>query len=224
MLKYILFDLDGTLTESGPGIMAGVRYALRTVGVEEADEEKLSLFVGPPLERSFSELYGFDDGTIKNLIASYREYYNDKGVFENAPYEGVDDALKELRAAGYLLAVASAKPQDMVDKVLEHFDLERYFSEIVGTTPDTPLTTKERVIAEALRRIAKARGVESADEIKPDCVMIGDRKDDIAGADKNGLRAVGVRWGYAPKGELEATSAIAIVNDPKDLTTFLRGL
>ena len=221
MLRYVLFDLDGTLTESGPGIINGVRSALRACGVDPIREEELPLFIGPPLTDSFARFYGMDESEAERALTAYREYYNDKGVFENSPYPGIYDMLNALHDTHLHLAISSSKPENMVHVVLEHFKLGAYFEEVVCGTDSGPLYTKAGVIAETLRRFAERDG-RTREEICAAAVMVGDRKHDIEGAKENGLRTIGVRWGYAPEGELEEAGADRIVGSAEELTALLR--
>ena len=229
-IRYLLFDLDGTLTESGPGVMKGAQYALKAFGIDEQDPEKLRLFVGPPLWENFIERYGMNEEDAMEATRQFRVYYNEKGVFENAPYEGIHEMLGALAAQGFVLAVASSKPQNMVDLVLTHFSLASYFTIVVGGTDDGPLKTKEGVVKEVLRRLAcraeqkgmeETPSAEAVQAVQEASVMIGDRIYDVRGADAVGIRAIGVSWGYAPQGELEATDALAIAKDPAHLTELL---
>ena len=215
-MKYLLFDLDGTLTESGTGVIRGVQYALRSVGIEETDEEKLKLFVGPPLEESFETHYGFTGDDAQNLIAKYREYYHVTGVYENAPYDGVPQTLAALQKEGHFLAVASSKPQNMVDVVLKHFDLERYFTVRVGSSPDRKLISKADVIEAVLEEIGKVTG-KAKETVRAQAVMIGDRKYDIVGAHEAGLPCIGVLYGYGSREELEAYGADELAATPDTL-------
>ena len=217
---YVLFDLDGTLTESGPGIMKGVQYALHTYGIDETDETKLRLFIGPPMIDSFMRFYGFDEADARKALLAYREYYNEKGVYENEPYPGIRDMLARIREAGIHMAVATSKPQNMVDIVLDHFDLRRYFELVVCGTDSGPLFTKTGVIAEVLKEFAQ-RDERTVQEVTARAVMVGDRKHDIEGAKNNGLRTIGVSWGYAPEGELAETGADVITDDANALAEKL---
>ena len=215
-MKYLLFDLDGTLTESGTGIIKGVQYALRSVGIEETDEEKLKLFVGPPLEESFETHYGFTGADAENMIKKYREYYHVTGVYENAPYEGVTEMLAVLQQKGFFLAVASSKPQDMVDIVLKHFDLEQFFEVRVGSSPERELISKTDVIEAVLEEIGKTTG-KAKESVRTDAIMIGDRKYDILGAHEAGLPCIGVLYGYGTKEELTEFCADYLAETPADI-------
>ena len=217
---YVLFDLDGTLTESGPGIMKGVQYALHTYGIDETDETKLRLFIGPPMIDSFMRFYGFDEAGARKALLAYRAYYNDRGVYENEPYPGIREMLTRVREAGIHTAVATSKPQNMVDIVLDHFDLRRYFEIVVCGADSGPLFTKTGVVAEVLRQFA-LRDERTVPDITGRAVMVGDRKHDVEGAKNNGLRTIGVSWGYAPEGELVETGADVIANDAKTLADML---
>ena len=217
---YVLFDLDGTLTESGPGIMKGVQHALHTFGIDETDETKLRLFIGPPMIDSFMRFYGFDEADARKALLAYREYYNEKGVYENEPYPGIRDMLARIREAGIHMAVATSKPQNMVDIVLDHFDLRRYFELVVCGTDSGPLFTKTGVIAEVLKEFAQ-RDERTVQDVTARAVMVGDRKHDIEGAKNNGLRTIGVSWGYAPEGELAETGADVITDDANALAEKL---
>ena len=215
--QYILFDLDGTLTDSGPGIINCVRYALSSFGIEETDVDKLQRFIGPPLRESFPAFYGFDEEKTMLAIKKYRERYNDTGVFENEVYPGIKGLLEECRECGCKLAIASSKPQYLVEKVLEHFELRQYFNVIVGSLKDGERDTKPEVMEEALRCLFpdgnRRRGQEdlrdmTKEEFDRDKVlMVGDRAFDIEGAKRFGVDSLGVTYGYALEGELEAAGA-----------------
>ena len=146
MYKAILFDLDGTLTESGEGIMKSVQYALERIGKPEADLEKLKVFVGPPLMEMFMKYAQIDEETAKQAVEIYRERYSVTGIFENAIYPGIEDMLVQLKNKGYILAVASSKPEVYVRQILDHFGLTQYFTEIGGSEMDGRKTNKTEVI------------------------------------------------------------------------------
>ena len=133
MYKAILFDLDGTLTESGEGITKCVQYALEKLGRPESDLEKLKVFIGPPLMEQFMKYADMDEATARKAVEYYRERYSTTGIFENRPYPGVEKMLQELRRKKYLLAVASSKPEYYVKQILDYFNLTEYFDEIVGS-------------------------------------------------------------------------------------------
>lgn len=151
MYQYILFDLDGTLTDPKPGITACVQYALHKMGIEEPDLDKLEPFIGPPLLDSFHEFYGFNEEQGRQATVYYRERFTDTGLFENEVYPGIPQLLENLKAAGKKLAVASSKPGVFVERILEHFGLNAYFDVVVGSGLDGTRTKKEEVVGEALK-------------------------------------------------------------------------
>ena len=202
-----LFDLDGTLTDSKPGIVASVKYALKSLGRAIPDEDTLDLFLGPPLGDSFKEFCGFDDAGAKEAIAEYRVYLNDKGLYENSVYLGIEDLLQKLHQNGVKMAVSTSKPTVQAKKVLDHFNLARYFDLIVGSELDGTRSDKAEVIAYALEKLDSSGRV----------VMIGDRKHDIIGAKTNGIDCIGVEWGYAKGDEIQQFVPLAIAKSPKEL-------
>lgn len=219
MYQYLLFDLDGTLTDSAEGIIKCVQYALEKVGIIENDIEKLKVFVGPPLQESFKMVYGFDDETTEKAIVYYRERFKPIGMFENAVYDGIPELLKTMKEHGKINLIASSKPEVFVKRILEHFDIAQYFDIIVGASLDESRNSKEAVIEEALfqLKMTDQNGQYSDDK----CVMIGDRKYDINGAKYFGLRSIGVSYGFAPEGELEEAGAEVIVDTVEELTQVL---
>ncbi len=214
--KYILFDLDGTITESGPGIMNAAKYALKHFGIEETDLDKLRLFVGPPLDESFMNRYGFNKEKALEAIAKFREYYNVTGIFENSVYEGMPELLDNLKKSGHKIAIASSKPQVMVHRVLEHFNIKNYFDVIVGCELDGRRSQKEEVIEEVLSQL----GFKKDDSIA-DMVMVGDRCYDVTGAKEFNLPCIGVLYGYGTKKELEEAGAVATAATVTDLKKLL---
>ncbi|MDE5908184.1 MAG: HAD hydrolase-like protein [Lachnospiraceae bacterium] len=219
MFQYCLFDLDGTLTDSKEGITKSVQYALQKFGIKEPDLDKLEPFIGPPLKDSFVEFYGLSEGDVIKAVAYYRERYASKGVLENQIFPGMAQMLDMLCEKGIHLAVASSKPIEFVRQILAHFEIEQYFEVIVGSGLDGSRATKEEVVEEALSQL----GLLSVpkEERKEICAMIGDRKFDIQGAKAFGLTGVGVRFGFASEGELEAEGADYIINSVEELGLFL---
>ena len=216
MFPYVLFDLDGTLTDPKPGITQCVQYALRCMGIEEPDLDKLEPFIGPPLTDSFREFYGMDQEQAAEAVAKYRERFSEKGLYENEIYPGMKQMLENLKTAGCHLAVACSKPEHFVKKILVYFDIDGYFEVIVGSELDGTRCQKEEVVAEALRRFFPDGNIPC-----DDIVMVGDRKFDIIGGREMGLHQIGVAYGYAPEGELEAAEAEYIVNDLDELERVL---
>ncbi len=212
MFEYILFDLDGTLTDPKLGITSSVQYALRALGIEEPSLDKLEVFIGPPLTDSFREFYGLDEEQMSTAVAT-------QGIFENEIYPGIPQMLADLKAKGKKLAIASSKPTLFVEQILEHFEIRKYFDDVVGSNMDGTRGRKEEVVEEALCRMLPA-GMTPAK--KRDAVaMVGDRKFDIEGAAAHGITSVGVSFGYAPEGELEQAGADYIVNSVQSLYDVL---
>lgn len=220
MKKYLLFDLDGTLTDPSVGITTCVQYALQAFGVEEPDLAKLEAFIGPPLRDSFMNFYGFDAEQAEAAVAKYRERFQDTGIFENEVYEGIPEMLRTLQSRGLFLAVASSKPQVYVERILEHFDLKKYFSVVVGSELDGKRENKEEVVHEALNRLFAYKPIQ-----KNQVYMIGDRSFDVEGAKALGIESVGVTYGFGGMEELKEAKADYIVRSVEELEKFLqRGL
>ena len=219
MFEYILFDLDGTLTDPKLGITSSVQYALRALGIEEPSLDRLEPFIGPPLADSFREFYGLEGERLAKAIDKYRERFATQGIFENEIYPGIPQMLADLKAKDKLLAIASSKPTLFVEQILEHFEIEKYFDHVVGSNMDGTRGTKEEVVEETLRQMLT---VEMTPAQKRDAVaMVGDRKFDIEGARAHGITSVGVLFGYAPEGELEEAGADYIVNSVRSLQVLL---
>lgn len=217
MPQYILFDLDGTLTDSGPGIVEAVTYALEKMGVEPMDTERIRrTFIGPPLSVSFSEQYGFTEEETRRAIAYFREDYNEKGIYHNTPYPGIPELLEKLNRAGKTLAVATSKPIRLAERVLEYFHLRQYFQVVCGGSMDETRNRKDAMIEDA---IAALRLTDLSE-----AMMVGDRDLDVLGAHKNGLRCIGILYGgYGTREELEAAEADWIAADPAEVGRILLG-
>ena len=215
MQKYsvVLFDLDGTLTDSAPGILNSVRYACRKLGLEMPSEATLRKFLGPPLIESFRTLLGLHGADAERALAAFREYFPVTGIFENEVYNGVPALLADLKAAGKTVLLATSKPEEYARRILEHFALAQYFDAICGATLDERRTDKAEVIAYALQT---ARITDTADT-----VMVGDREHDVKGAAKNGLPCIGALYGYGSREELSAAGAAAIADTVEMLRTIL---
>ena len=219
--KYLLFDLDGTLTDPREGITTSVQYALKAFGIEEPDREKLTPFIGPPLRGSFQAFYGFSEAQAQEAVEKYREWFAPKGIFQNEIYDGIAQALKAWKEKGKVLAVASSKPTVYVEKILEHFKIRAYFSVVVGSELDGTRDSKEEVVEEALRQL---EGLGQEDKLMQGggrTVMVGDRKFDVEGGKRHGLVTVGVSFGYAQPGELEAAGADYVVDTVEELKELL---
>lgn len=216
MKKYLLFDLDGTLTDPGVGITTCVQYALKSFGIEEPDLGKLERFIGPLLRDSFMEFYGFSAEQAEEAVAKYRERFQDTGIFENEVYAGIPQMLKNLQSKGLFLAVASSKPQVFVERILEHFDLRKYFSVVVGSELDGSRESKDEIVQEALNRLFAYKPIQ-----RGQVYMIGDRRFDVEGARALGIESVGVAYGYGSMEELKEAKADYIVRSVEELEKFL---
>ena len=211
----IFFDLDGTLTDSGPGILASVAYALEKLGVAPPEREALRPFIGPPLLWSFGHFYGFDEAKSREAVRLYREYFTAGGMFENSVYPGIPEALERLRGAGFRLAVATSKPEEFSRQIIAHFGLEGYFEAICGATMDESRTEKAEVIRYALETVGAA-----AEE----SLMVGDREHDVIGAKAVGVPCLGALWGYGSREELTKAGADALAETPEQMAEWILGL
>lgn len=216
MKKYLLFDLDGTLTDPKVGICTCVQYALSSFGIEEPDLDKLEPFIGPPLKDSFMEYYHMDEAQAEAAVEKYRERFRDTGIFENKLYDGIPEMLNALNSKGMFMAIASSKPTEFVRRILEHFKIAKYFKVVVGSEMDGSRTKKEEVIQEALRQLFGNWPVE-----KSKVYMIGDRSFDVEGARIAGVESVGVTYGYGSMEELREARCDYIVRSVEELQKFL---
>lgn len=212
MYKYLLFDLDGTLTDPSIGITNSVAYALSKFGINVEDKRTLYKFIGPPLVDAFSEYYGFSKEDSEKATAFYRETFSVKGLFENRVYDGVVEMLEALKNAGKRLIVATSKPEPFTMKILKHFDLLKYFDFVAAATFDSSRNSKDKVIAYALQSL----DIKDRSEV----VMIGDRHHDIDGAKENGIDSIGVLWGFGSREELETADATYIAESIDDLISI----
>ena len=213
MYKAIFFDLDGTLTASGEGITKSVQYALEKLGKPEEDLDKLRVFIGPPLMEQFMKYADVDETEARRAVEYYRERYAVKGIFENRPYDGVENLLRELKGRGYILAVASSKPEYYVTKILDYFNLSSYFEVVVGSEMNGARTSKTEVIEEALKRL-------NMSDRRKEVLMVGDKEHDVLGARAAGLACVAVGYGYGTKEELTAAQPLKIVASIEELLRF----
>lgn len=213
MYRAILFDLDGTLTQSGEGITKSVQYALEKLGKPEPDLKKLEVFVGPPLLQQFMKYAGLDEETAVKAVEYYRERYTDVGIFENCPYPGVEEMLEGLKRKGYILAVASSKPERFVRRILDHFHLTGYFQEIVGSEMNGGRTSKAEVIEEALSRLHMSG-------CRKDVIMVGDKEHDVLGAREAGISCVAVSYGYGTEEELKNAAPLKTVHSAGEVLDF----
>lgn len=206
MEKAILFDLDGTLTDSGEGIINCAIMVLEHYGCPIPTREELRSFVGPPLHDSFIR-HGIPADQTDAAIALYRTRYIPIGAYENTPYPGIRELLEDLKAAGHKLYVATSKPEEMSIKILEHFGLAQYFDQICGATLDTSRSSKEAVIGYLLEQNGRSDNM----------IMVGDTKFDIIGAKEHGIPAIGVSWGYGKVEDMVAAGAVSIAYTMEEL-------
>ena len=212
--KYdtVFFDLDGTIIDSGEGVSNSVLYALNKFGIEETKENALK-FIGPPLAHSFMEFYGFDEKKATQGIEIYREYYREKGIFECYIYSGIERLLRNLKSNGYTVILCTSKPEEYACKILEHFDIMKYFDFACGATMDEKTrATKDDVMKYAF---------EASGAKKDTTIMVGDRMFDINSANKFGIDSIGVTFGYGSRKELENAGATYIFDTALDMESLL---
>lgn len=212
MKNNIIFDLDGTLTESGTGIKNSVRYTLQHYGLPMEDDESLNRYVGPPLVNSFQMFMGFTEEQAYEAIKVYRSYFTTKGMFENRVYDGIESMLKALKNKGKRMFIATGKPTVYSRQILEHFGLSSYFETVCGISLNESTMEKDELITQVL---------EFAHLAPEECVMIGDRKFDMMGANKVGVTPIGVTYGYGSREELESAGAHTIVDTVEQLQELL---
>ena len=214
--KYhnIIFDLDGTLINSGPGIIHSVQYALKKYGINETNMTVLKSFVGPPLNQQFINCYNFSHEQSLEAVKYFREYYTDKGILENEMYEGMDGVLQKLKEQGKFLMVATSKPEKFAHNILAQHDLEKYFDFIGGSLTDGSRITKIQV----LDYVLKTNEIKNPQEV----LMIGDTKFDIAGAKHFGLKSLAVTYGYGTEKELLEREPDFVANSPKEILQIIK--
>jgi len=213
MYKYILFDLDGTLTNPEIGITSSVMYALEKFNIKVEDRKELHPFIGPPLTYSFQTYYGLSEADSELAVKYYRERFSVKGLYENEVYDGVEKMLQELKKSGKTLIIATSKPEEFTLKILAHFDLLKYFDFVAGATMDGSRGEKADVIRYAL----EISGIEE----KSQAIMIGDRKYDILGAKENGIDSMGVLFGFGDYEELTNAGANYIAKTVADIIEYI---
>ncbi|HEY0870518.1 MAG TPA: HAD hydrolase-like protein [Acidothermaceae bacterium] len=211
--RVVLFDLDGTLTASGPGITRSAASALQAVGRSPLDEAALLGFIGPPLIESFREIAGLDEAAVIEALVAYRSYFVERGMFENSVYPGIMTLLQELCDAGRRLAVTTSKPLPYAVPIIEHFALGGYFEGVFGPTADDDGIDKKAVVAHALNAMA----IDDTTKV----VLVGDRFHDVVGAHENGIACIGALWGYGAREELLAAGVDALAADADELAILL---
>lgn len=234
MYKYYLFDLDGTISQSEPGILNCIRYALDAAGLPEPPEAVLKTFIGPSLYDSFTSKCHVDHDQALWLVDKYRERYNVIGLYETSIYDGIPETLKALKEKGAKIGVATSKPTAPTEKILEKFELAKYFDVVIGSNPDVTGSNKQVLIAECLKRLKEGEAMTQADREEAvmmddsasegkarthekEAVMIGDRMFDIDGGHACGIDTVGVLYGYGNREEFEKAGAEYIISRPEEL-------
>lgn len=210
--KVVLFDLDGTITDSGEGIINCSALALEHYGLPVPSREEMRVFVGPPLHETFQK-FGVPAEECDNAVEVFRSRYTTVGIYENTPYPGIRELLEALKANGNRLFIATSKPEVMANRVLEHFDLAKYFELVCGATMDRSRIEKSDVIAYLLEYIGGAENT----------VMVGDTAFDVTGAASHNIPTIGVAWGYGKVEDMVAAGACAIAKTPEELLTLLIG-
>ena len=212
-IQYVLFDLDGTLTDSMLGITNCAMYALDKFGIHPQSREELLPYIGPPLIYSFATFHGLSPEQADQAVSYYRERFSVIGWQENEVYEGIPELLRELKEKGLSLIVASSKPEVYTCRILEHFGLARYFDFVAGSTLDGQRDAKAEVIAHIQQN--------SPEITRENAVMVGDRKFDVAGAHERDLPVIGVLYGYGDRDEMELAGADFIADDLAELKRLL---
>ncbi|WP_223552979.1 HAD family hydrolase [Lysinibacillus sphaericus] len=215
MKKYsvVLFDLDGTISDPKIGITKSVQYALQKADIEVSDLDELESFIGPPLQVSFREIYGFNDAQIEQAISDYRERFTERGMFENKLYENIPALLADLKQQGYRLAIATSKPTLFAEQILKYFNLEHFFDLVAGSNLDGTRSAKGEIIAFVREHFNEVDNNQF--------MMIGDRKYDIVGAHENLIDSIGVTYGYGSLEELTDAQATYIVNSVNEIKELL---
>ena len=211
---FVLFDLDGTITDSSEGIIKSIQFALNKMGLNEDDKEKLKTYVGPSLKQTFLSNYFPNGNHYKEAIKHYRKYYSEKGIYENNLYPGIVEVLENIKKQDGKIALSTAKPTYFAKIILNYFKINTYFDVVVGSHLGGTRTDKKEIIFETLDQL----GLPDANK----CYMIGDREYDIIGAKHHKLKTIGVAYGYAPTGELEAVNPNYIVGHPKEIINVLQ--
>ena len=211
-ITTLLFDFDGTVFDTVEGITKSIQYALRKHG-RDAELEELRCFAGPPLVDKFMEVYEVSKEEAEQLVTDFRERYVPIGVYESSPFSGIRELLEAVRAAGKKTAIATSKPQALAELLLQRAGLRNLFDVVVGSGGGVNNDAKWQIVT---------RAMELCESKPEDCVLVGDTKYDVEGAKKCGIPCIGVRWGYAAEGELEAAGAAAIVETPGEIERIMR--
>ena len=208
-MKLVASDFDGTLTDSAPGITHSVRYAMEKMGKPLPPEQDLTCFIGPPLLYSFENYLGLSPADSHLAVDYYRECYRAGAMLECNVYDGVREVLEELNRRGIICVLATCKPHEFANRIIEHFDLAKYFSYVSGPEMDGTRNEKHEVIDYALKNL----NIPSPDLV----LMVGDRRDDVVGAARCNMACVGVEWGFGSEEELINAGALRVIHSPKEL-------
>ena len=209
MIKYVLFDVDGTLTEPSEGIINAVLYAMPRMGLEPpADRRELYKLIGPPMKASMQEMFSLTPEEALRMLGIYREYYSERGLFEAYLYDGIRELLDGLRADGYILNTVTSKPIEYVERLLDHLQLRDRFTFLAADDLACTRHSKSEVFRYLFANVP--------DVTPENAIMLGDRKYDVSSAHEFGIRAIGCDWGHAPAGELEAAGADFIARTPRE--------
>lgn len=215
MFRYILFDFDGTVVNTGEGILKSLQYSFYEMGHEVPSQEELKKFIGPPVYYSFTHYYGIGEDKVGDYIRKYRERYKREGIYECELYKDMLTLLGTLKDSGYTLGVASSKPEHLIFDVADYLDITKYFDTVVGVKSDASRhTTKTGLILEAMDKL----GVSDKSQV----LMVGDRHYDITGAKGAGVSSCGCLWGYGNKEEFQECDADFIIEDPLDILNLLK--
>lgn len=215
MIDTVLFDLDGTLSDPKIGITKSVQYSLKKYNIEIDDLSELEKFIGPPLKESYIKYFSFSESESIAAIDYYREYFSEQGMYENTLYPGIADLLQSLKDKGVTIALATSKPTFFAEKILQHFEIDQFFTEIVGSNMDNTRTDKRSIIDYALGKLNKSHSSS---------IMIGDRKHDLIGARSNSVGTIGVLYGYGSEEEIAKENPDYIVGTVSELETTLQGI
>lgn len=210
--QYCFWDLDGTLTDSAPGITHSVRYAMEQMGKPVPPEQDLTCFIGPPLLYSFENYLGLTPEDSQRAVDLYRVCYRAGAMLECNVYDGIRETLEALNKQGIVCVLATCKPHEFANRIIEHFDLAKYFAYVSGPEMDGTRNEKHEVIEYAMKKL----GISSPDSV----LMVGDRRDDVVGAKKCNMDCVGVLWGFGTREELDDAGAKAVIAKPQELLKF----
>lgn len=215
MYNLALFDMDGTLVDSKEGIYNSIVYALDFFNIDVKEINSLKAFLGPPLRDMFNKLFGFEGEQLELVVAKYREYLSDKGLYEGKLYPGIAEMLAKLHKSGVKMAVATSKATVFAEKMMEHYNIAKYFDLIIGCELDGRRSEKPEIITCILDKLDVER------KTKP--IMIGDRKFDILGAKAHGMSSIGCLWGYGDEAELTGAGATYLLKSPNEIADLILG-